>query len=309
MNSSKYVEVPTETFSTCRYCTYNHITMELEEHTVELVCPGINRLAVRTPTLPPATHTNSFLIGTDPFLLVEPASPYESENDWIMDQCRTRISNGCELRAIVATHFHPDHVGGAKVLCNELNVPFWGHAKTIERIGFANVATRTLDEGDEITLGGDSPIQLQVLHTPGHAPDHLCFWEPNLRTLIAGDMVASVGTILIEPDDGDMIEYLGSLHRLLELDAQTVLPAHGAPVQDAHEIFTRYIAHRLAREAKVQDALTSKLQSLEELVAIAYRDTPQNIWPIAQLSLHAHLIKLQAEKKAEPVDRKWRFVA
>ena len=124
-------------------------------------------------------------------------------------------------------------------------------------------------------------------------------------------MVATVGTILIAPGEGDMAVYLAQLARLAELGATTAFPAHGDPIRDPSAHFRAYITHRLAREERIEAALTSITLTapggadLDDLVAIAYADTPEAIWPIAKLSLEAHLIKLLAEGRARRRDSRW----
>jgi glyoxylase-like metal-dependent hydrolase (beta-lactamase superfamily II) len=114
-------------------------------------------------------------------------------------------------------------------------------------------------------------------------------------------MVASVGTILVHPDDGDMRVYLEQLERLAALDASVVLPAHGDPIDEPAALFRRYVTHRLAREAKVLAAVTAAAgrgaggATAAELVPLAYDDVPATTWPIALLSLRAHLKKLEDE--------------
>ncbi|MFO0590914.1 MAG: MBL fold metallo-hydrolase, partial [Polyangiaceae bacterium] len=117
------------------------------------------------------------------------------------------------------------------------------------------------------------------------------------RTVVAGDMVASQGTILIEPRDGDMAEYLAQLGRLADLDAAVALPAHGEPIAEPTKLFRHYVAHRLAREAKVVAALaaSSGPSSIEALVPTVYADTPPVLWGLAARSLEAHLIKLERD--------------
>ena len=160
--------------------------------------------------------------------------------------------------------------------------------------------TRELEDGDELVLEGPAPSRWTVLHTPGHAPGHVCLLEEGSRALVVGDMVASVGTILIAPGDGDMAVYLAQLERLGGLGAKVALPAHGDPIDAPADLFRRYVVHRLLREAKVLEAVKSAGAAggdLGDLVAIAYADTPPLIWPIAMLSLRAHLDKLVAEGK------------
>ena len=136
-----------------------------------------------------------------------------------------------------------------------------------------------------------------MLFTPGHAPGHVTLFEPTQKTLVVGDMVASVGTILIPPDDGDMRRYLQELERLSALGASLALPAHGDPIDAPSELFQKYVAHRLMRESKILAAVTSAPGDLGSLVTVAYADTPAHLWPIARMSLEAHLIKLVREGK------------
>src|SRR5690606_15834204 len=145
-------------------------------------------------------------------LLVEPATPYVDEQRAWLDWARALASQGRNLVAIVATHHHPDHVGGTEVFVRELGVPLWAHEETAARIDVP--VARRLAEGDEIDLAGPKGERWSVLFTPGHAPGHVCLFERTKRTLVVGDMVASKGTILIAPGDGDMQRYLAELDRL-----------------------------------------------------------------------------------------------
>ncbi len=254
----------------------------------------------RTPTLLPATHTNSYALGGRDLVLVEPATPYEDEQRAWIEWARALVSQGRRLVAIVATHHHPDHVGGLDVLARELGAPVWAHDLTVERLApeTRSLVTRRLADGDAFVLEGPHDESWRVLHTPGHAPGHVCLLEERTRTVVVGDMVASVGTILIAPGDGDMQVYLQQLDRLASLDASVALPAHGDPIDEPSVLFRKYIAHRLAREAKVLAAV--KLAgdagaAAGALVVDAYADTPMHLWPIATLSLEMHLEKLERE--------------
>lgn len=255
-----------------------------------------------TPTLLPATHTNSYALGGREIVLVEPATPYDDERrEWIA-WARGLAGKGRELKGIVVTHHHPDHVGGAVFLANELGAPLWAHDLTVDRLpeDAKALVGRRLNEGDTFTLDGPRPETWHVLHTPGHAPGHVCLHEPHARTLVVGDMVASVGTILIAPGDGDMQVYLQQLERLATLDGFVALPAHGDPIDDPSALFRKYVAHRLMREAKVLAAVEKagpNGATATDLVPDAYDDTPAHLWPIAKLSLEMHLEKLVREGK------------
>jgi glyoxylase-like metal-dependent hydrolase (beta-lactamase superfamily II) len=271
------------------------------------VARGISMLSVRTPTLPPATHTNTFVVGTREIALVEPASPFPEEVDRLAAWVQSYLAQGKSLRCILLTHHHPDHAGGAALLRQRLGAPLWAHARTAERLAGKVHIDRMLEHGDRIELDGPTPLVLEAVHTPGHAPGHLCFLEPQSRSLIAGDMVAGVGTIVVDPYDGDMQQYLASLHQLDALDTAQLLPAHGLPIQQPRERLRFYVQHRLLREAKVADALASlgREAALDEIVPIAYADTPAPAWPLARLSAEAHLIKLAREGRAQRRGERW----
>ncbi len=260
-----------------------------------------------TPTLPPATHTNSYALGGREVVLVEPATPYEDEQRAWIAWVRGLVSAGRTPVAIVATHHHPDHVGGIGVLARELALPVWAHEETRTRVDVP--VARVLREGDEIVLDDTLPASWRVLHTPGHAPGHVCLFEPREKTVIVGDMVASVGTILIAPGDGDMRVYLEQLGRLEALGASLALPAHGEPIDAPSELFRHYVKHRLMREEKVFAALTragANGATDAALVPDAYDDTPPHLFPLALLSLQAHLEKLEHDGRATRVGEAWR---
>lgn len=279
----------------------------------DLAIEGWASFAARTPTLPPATHTQSYAIGGREVVLVEPATPYEDEQRAWLDWARGLASQGRELVAIFATHHHPDHVGGARFFRDALGLPLWAHERTAGRMPawLETEVDRLVGEGEVITLDGPTPTRWEALHTPGHAPGHLCLWESSLGALIVGDMVASVGTILVEKNDGDMIQYLASLERLAGLDAKVALPAHGAPIEAPSRLFRGYIAHRYMREGAVLRAAEQvRNGTLDELVPVAYADVPLALHPIARMSLEAHLIKLVRDGKVtEDADGRYAVVS
>lgn len=273
---------------------------------------SLQLFAARTPTLLPATHTNSYALGGRDVLLVEPATPYEDEQRAWIEWARGLVSQGRSVVGILATHHHPDHVSGLDVLARELGAGVWAHDVTALRLApeVRHHVTRRVADDETFVLAGPRDEVWRVLHTPGHAPGHVCLFEERTKTAIVGDMVASVGTILIAPGDGDMQVYLAQLDRLAQLDASLALPAHGEPIDDPTALFRQYIAHRLMREAKVLDAVRASGPNggtAVDLVPTAYADTPPHIWPIAKMSLEMHLEKLVREGRVTSADGVYRI--
>lgn len=271
------------------------------------VVPSIQMLPFRTPTLPPATHTNSYLVGSREAVLIEPATPYPDELERAFRWIEEARGRGIVPHAILLTHHHPDHVGGARALGERLGLPLWAHRLTAERLAGELHIERLLADGERITLDGPKPLVLRAIHTPGHAPGHLCFLEETSRAMVVGDMVAGVGSILVEPIDGDMALYLESLRRMDQEEPSVLLPAHGWPLRDARGAIARYIAHRLERERKVHDALVDHggPATVMELLPAAYDDAPRAVWPLAAQAAEAHLIKLEREGRARRTAAGW----
>jgi glyoxylase-like metal-dependent hydrolase (beta-lactamase superfamily II) len=191
-------------------------------------------------------------------------------------------------------------VGGLSALRARIDAPVWMHHETARLLGPETRADRFLEDGDSIELEAgahEPPRRVRVLHTPGHAPGHLCFLDEASRACIVGDMVASVGTILIDPHDGDMLQYLQSLRRLASLAPGLLLPAHGGPIDEPVRVLEYYVAHRLQREARIVAALEVQEgpAPLQTLLPIAYDDTPRALYPLAARALESHLRKLQDE--------------
>lgn len=266
------------------------------------VAPGIRMLALRTPTLPPAAHTNTYLVGPErgPQLLVDPGTPYPDQLAVLDAVLAAEAEAGRPLGLVALTHHHGDHVGGAVATAARWNVPIAAHANTARRIASRITVTRELVANETL-----DEYEVTCVYTPGHADGHLCFERGGAS--VVGDMVAGIGTILIDPDEGDMADYLASLASLGARAATTLLPAHGPAITDGHGKLREYIAHRTMRENRVLAALAARPDaSAEELVPDAYGDTPKVLWPLAERSLLSHLAKLVKDGRARTVgDDRW----
>ncbi len=253
---------------------------------------GAVRLHLRTPTLPPATATNTLIVGGSRLAVIEPATPFDDQRSRLDERIASLAADGRTVAAVLVTHHHVDHVGYAEALAQRLGVPIVAHHETAERVGF---------DVDQVWRGGETldlgeGYVIEGVFTPGHAPGHLVYHERKTGLAYAGDMVAAEGTILIDPDDdGDMRAYLKSLARLKALGARALVPSHGKVLHDPDAVVDFYIQHRLAREAKVLAGLAEGPLTADDLLARAYADTPKFLWPLAARSLEAHLVKLESE--------------
>lgn len=263
--------------------------------------------------------TNSYLVG-DPgtgYIAIDPGpdEPEHIERLW--------RAVGADLRAIVCTHSHPDHSPGAarlQALCEQagrarppiLGLPSAATARQNSRF----TPDRALADGERLELRDPAGTThtLLVVHTPGHAANHLCLVLLEDGLLFSGDHILNGSTTVIDPPDGDMSAYLGSLDRLAALcdehGIDFILPAHGyvlgdlrrsadhpsAPVQGgARRAIDHLKAHRLAREAKIARAMQAKPDGgLDDWVPLAYDDVPERLWPVARRSLLAHVDRIRA---------------
>jgi glyoxylase-like metal-dependent hydrolase (beta-lactamase superfamily II)/8-oxo-dGTP pyrophosphatase MutT (NUDIX family) len=279
----------------------------------EDVCPRIEFipdvwvLPVRTRTLPPASCTNVWMPGGRRFVVIDPGSGEPGESARLLAVVAKRVARGDAVHAIVLTHHHRDHVAGVGPIASALGVPVFAHAQTLARIPAlpAGVATRSLGDGDTLDLDGTT---LHAVHTPGHAPGHLAFFDAARRVLIAGDLVSGLSTILVSGADGDMDAYLDALRAVAALDPKTVLPSHGPPLPG--KALAATIAHREEREARIVAAFADGApRSLATIAAAAYAGTPDAPTFLRELQTRAHLDRLVRKGRIEKAADDYRLTA
>jgi glyoxylase-like metal-dependent hydrolase (beta-lactamase superfamily II) len=166
------------------------------------------------------------------------------------------------------------------------------------------MADRILNDGDVLAT---AELSLEVLHTPGHASNHLCYLLSGADLLFTGDHIINGSTVVIDPPDGDMHAYLESLARLKDEKLRAIAPGHGELIEEPYAAIDAMIAHRLRRESRVMDALRAHPdRTSHELVVHVYADVNAELHPVAERSLLAHLLKLARDGRAEVRDERWR---
>jgi glyoxylase-like metal-dependent hydrolase (beta-lactamase superfamily II)/8-oxo-dGTP pyrophosphatase MutT (NUDIX family) len=250
-----------------------------------LFAHGVEVVPIKTATLPPADHTNAYMVG-DPqgdYVLVDPAVRMRED----MESLATAIDrHKGTLVAVVFTHSHGDHLADIGLLREAIDAPIWGSEYTSQSVP----CDRILVDGDVLQLGNQS---WKVMITPGHHPGHVCLLGD--AGLIAGDMVAGIGTILIPPQTGNMNEYIEQLKRLKDAKPHLIFPSHGPVIALPEQTIQRYIDHRSARHQRVLDAVLAGTSSVEDIARTAYEDTPDAHPSLAIDQTVSHLLAHQEE--------------
>jgi glyoxylase-like metal-dependent hydrolase (beta-lactamase superfamily II) len=235
----------------------------------------IVRVLAPNPSVYTLEGTNTWVVGADPSIVIDPGPPDATH----VEQIR---SDAVDVSAVLVTHDHEDH-GEAAVAFGELvGAPVFAWR--------LNGATR-LTDGARFTAGGGA--DLIAVHGAGHSPDHVAFFEPTERALFTGDTVVGRGTSFIDPPEGDLVRYLQTLRRMLELHPRTIYPGHGPVRTGADHVLRDYVAHREEREAEVLTGLDAGDRTVRALVARIYASYPPEVHDLAARTVTAHLLKLE----------------
>lgn len=282
-----------------------HALAEIVPGEAVQLAEGVIRLTCPNPSAMTGPGTNSYLLGHPggDWTVIDPGPVDESHMARIMEVTGGRIEQ------VLTTHTHPDHSPGATWLREQTGAPLRGMPPPPnDPIQDHDFRPDTIPaDGDRIETAAGT---LKVLYTPGHASNHLCFLLENEAMVFAGDHIMQGSTVVINPPDGDMKDYLASLDRLLIEDIRWIAPAHGFLIGKVESVIDWLMTHRMTREKKIFDALAEHGPgTLRELVIHAYDDVPSNIHGLATRSLLAHLIKLRKEGKAAENGDVWSAIA
>jgi glyoxylase-like metal-dependent hydrolase (beta-lactamase superfamily II) len=238
--------------------------------------------------------TNTYIVGTGrrPLLLDTGVGvPKWAE---LLPEGLRELSHTDQFDRVVITHAHQDHIGGMKDVTRlfgrlEVLKKPWPVAGPDDAAG---VPLTPIDHDEVVATEGAT---LRGVFTPGHAPDHLCYYLVEEKAVFTGDVVLGAGTTIIPDGTGDLGKYMDSLRRLLALDVETIYPAHGPVIRDAKGKIREYIAHRELRERQVLAALKDGPLEVPAIVKRIYTDVPQFLHAAAAQSVRSHLKKLQRE--------------
>ncbi len=273
---------------------------------LEAVAPGIRRIVAENPGPFTFLGTGTYVVGQGEVAVIDPGPELPEHVDALLAQLgQERVSH------ILVTHTHRDHSPAARLLQARTGAPTYGfgpHGNGDHEVE----AGADLDFEPDIVITEGAVLEgagwrLEVLHTPGHTSNHLCFAFPQERVLFCGDHVMGWSTTVIQPPDGVMADYMAQLRRLRLRDERTYWPTHGAPITDPPAHLDALIAHRLARRDKVLAALGSDPRRPIELVPLAYEPSlDRRLHSAAAQSLLAHLIELAGDGLATETPEGWR---
>jgi glyoxylase-like metal-dependent hydrolase (beta-lactamase superfamily II) len=245
--------------------------------------------------------TNTYVVGPSRRTVIDPGPTDEVHLERILEVTGGRIDR------ILCTHSHPDHSPAAAALRERTGAGVYGMPAPDDGYQDETYAPdHGLADGQRLE---DGTTALRVVHTPGHASNHACLLLESSGLLFTGDHLMSGSTVVILPPDGSMRLYLESLRRLRELPITDLAPGHGSLIPAARDEIDRVIAHRLAREAKVVEALRSHAGcTLEAILPQVYADVPVFMHPVAKYSLLAHALKLEEEGRVSRSGDRWTWL-
>ena len=281
------------------------------------VAPLVRRVIARNPSKFTYHGTGTYIVGRGHVVVIDPGPVLDSHREAL-----TAALAGENVVAVLVTHCHSDHSPlsawlkehtGAPTVAfgpHRLNVSWvdddepeapdaeeeaaqqqaGAEGKVEESLDLAFVPDLAVGDG-EVAAAGDG-FTLVAVHTPGHTSNHLCFWFPEQRILFTGDHIMGWSTTVITPPDGDMRDYFSSLAAARALEPAMLLPTHGAPVVDVPPFIDAFVAHRLAREAQVLEAVRDGVSLVPDMVRRLYVGVNEKLYKAAGRSVLSHLIKL-----------------
>jgi len=257
-------------------------TMKAEE--IVQLSPLVKRITAGNASVFTGPGTNTYLVGNENVTVVDPGPALDTHIEAI-------VKASDSIKQIIVTHTHPDHSPGVKLLQEAIDVPAYGLiTDTTKDQDKTFSPLKLLSDGDVLD---EEEYSIEVIHTPGHASNHLCYLLKEEGLIFTGDHIMNGSTVVISPPDGNMKHYIESLEKLKNYDLRTIAPGHGETMKDPQLVAEWIVKHRLEREEKVSNALKEAGEGTPDtLVDKVYDDVDPSLFPIAKWSLQAHLLKL-----------------
>lgn len=262
------------------------------------IAPSVVRYTAPNPGVMTGPGTNVYWIGKDHVTLIDPGPDDPQHVEALLEHV------GDRLERIIVTHTHRDHSPAAMPIARATGAPVFGKPApgTFEN-DESFVADGELQDGDQLDCDGQ---KLTVIHTPGHASNHLCFLIDEIGMLLTGDHIMEGSTVVIAAPDGNMGDYFASMARLRAMPIHSIAPGHGRVMVDHVTVIDSILEHRLKRERKVLAAVREgQGASTDALLPQVYDDVPEQVLPVARMSLLAHLIKLADQTRIVGDDSGW----
>ncbi|MES0874486.1 MBL fold metallo-hydrolase [Sinimarinibacterium thermocellulolyticum] len=255
---------------------------------------GVRQILVRSHTLPPAQHTNCFLLGDAQShrVLVDPSPADDAEMQRLI-----ALVERFGIHEIFLTHHHPDHRERANVLARHFDVPMGMSLDTQTRIAaavpgyFDGITVHHYREGDTLCRWLGRPVRVYAV--PGHDEGQLALMPDQHAWCIVGDLIQGLGTVVIAKPEGHMGRYFDSLRKIIALDPYAIYPSHGMAMGSSHRL-QETLKHRELREKQVL-ALYREGRSVREMLSLIYADVDPRLLPLAQMNIESHLDKLRED--------------
>ena len=252
------------------------------------IAPGIHDIPTKLDPLMRSSAPRVYFVAGKKGALIDSGYGQDDIADTYIEYAKN-VSKA-KIDYIIITHAHPDHISGATILTQKTGAQLILHSAEVTDIPIG----KRVNDGDVISLGG---IDLEVVHTPGHNPGHICLYIRKSKILFSGDHVLAKTTTALQPPWGDMTQYIESLRKLLKYDIELMLPAHGPPIKEPRKRIEELIQHRLEREQQVFELLSKGNTTVKAITSEIYPELSGFLGAVAKGQVYAHLVKLEKEGK------------